>query len=65
MVEVFNNKRNIIKILVDLIAIGLGVVAAVSLRFDILQINNTENFKYFIYYAFFYLITSAIGKIFK
>ena len=62
MVEVFNNKRNIIKILVDLIAIGLGVVAAISFRFDILQINNTENFKYFIYYAFFYLITSAIGK---
>ena len=62
MVEVFNNKRNIVKILVDLIAIGLGVVAAISLRFDILQINNTENFKYFIYYAFFYLITSAIGK---
>ena len=56
MVEVFNNKRNIIKILVDLIAIGLGVVAAISFRFDILQINNTENFKYFIYYAFFYLI---------
>lgn len=62
MVEVFNNKRNIVKILVDLIAIALGVVAAISLRFDILQINNTENFKYFIYYAFFYLITSAIGK---
>ena len=62
MVEIFNNKRNIVKILVDLIAIALGVVAAISLRFDILQINNTENFKYFIYYAFFYLITSAIGK---
>ena len=62
MVEVFNNKRNIVKILVDLIAIALGVVAAISLRFDILQINNTENFKYFIYYAFFYLIISAIGK---
>ncbi len=31
MVEVFNNKRNIVKILVDLIAIALGVVAAISL----------------------------------
>lgn len=62
MIEVFDNRRNVVKVIFDLIAIAIGVGMAIILRFDILEINNIESFKYFIYYAFFYLVISVIAK---
>lgn len=61
MIEVFKNRRNIVKVLFDLIAIELAVIIAVFMRFDILQLN-LENFRYFTYYSILYILTSIITK---
>ena len=59
--DIFINKRNAVKIFLDIFAIAFACVLAVVLRFDITHLND-ESFKYFFTYAFIYFLIAFIFK---
>ena len=59
--DIFNNKRIAVKLILDISAVAFASAIAVLLRFDITHINY-DNFKYFFIYGAIYIIVAAVNK---
>ncbi|MEF9933475.1 MAG: nucleoside-diphosphate sugar epimerase/dehydratase [Cetobacterium sp.] len=57
--ELFSNRRNLVKVSLDILSIGLGVTLATMMRFEGLWLSRTD-FNYYLIYGIIYL-TIYIG----
>lgn len=59
--ELFSNKRNLIKLLIDLLTVGIGIFLAIYLRFKNSEDWN-EQYSYILIYGILFLVIYLIRK---